>query len=74
MWEDELTYLGTYAEAPDACVIMTYEGLAVIRAVIRSPQPDSRSRNYGVVINSIQFSEQPLLGSQHGLERSHPSL
>ena len=35
--EDELKYLGTYAEAPDACVILAYEGDAVIGAVTGMP-------------------------------------
>ena len=35
--EDELTYLGFYAEAPDACVILTYDGLTVIGAVTGMP-------------------------------------
>ncbi|MDR3581557.1 MAG: GNAT family N-acetyltransferase [Oryzomonas sp.] len=35
--EDELTYLGTYAEAPDACVILAYDGLAVIGAATGMP-------------------------------------
>ncbi len=30
--EDELTYLGSYAEAPDACVILACDGLTVIGA------------------------------------------
>jgi len=36
-WEDELTYLGTYAEAPDACVIIAYDGLTVIGAATGMP-------------------------------------
>ncbi|MDO9080319.1 MAG: GNAT family N-acetyltransferase [Desulfuromonadales bacterium] len=35
--EDERNYLGTYAEAPDACVILAYEGDAVIGAVAGMP-------------------------------------
>ncbi|MDZ4184332.1 MAG: GNAT family N-acetyltransferase [Desulfuromonadales bacterium] len=35
--EDELKYLGTYAEAPDACVILAYDGDAVIGAVAGMP-------------------------------------
>lgn len=35
--EDELAYLVTYAEAPDACVILTYEGLTVIGAATGMP-------------------------------------
>jgi GNAT superfamily N-acetyltransferase len=35
--EDELKYLGTYAEAPDACVILAYDGHAVIGAVAGMP-------------------------------------
>ena len=35
--EDELTYLGTYAEAPDACVILAYDGLTVIGAATGMP-------------------------------------
>lgn len=35
--EDELAYLGTYAEAPDACVILAYEGLTVIGAATGMP-------------------------------------
>jgi len=35
--KDELTYLGTYAEAPDACVILAYEGSTVIGAATGMP-------------------------------------
>jgi GNAT superfamily N-acetyltransferase len=35
--EDELTYLCTYFEAPDACVILAYDGDAVIGAVAGIP-------------------------------------
>lgn len=35
--EDELTYLGTYAEAADACVILAYDGLTVIGAATGMP-------------------------------------
>ncbi len=35
--EDELEYLGTYAAAPDACVILAYDGDAVIGAVAGMP-------------------------------------
>ena len=35
--EDERKYLGTYAEAPDACVILAYDGDAVIGAVAGMP-------------------------------------
>jgi len=35
--EDELTYLGTYAEAPDACVIIAYDGSAIIGAATGMP-------------------------------------
>jgi GNAT superfamily N-acetyltransferase len=35
--EDELTYLGTYAEAPDACVILAYDGHTVIGAATGMP-------------------------------------
>ncbi|SNB45473.1 GNAT family N-acetyltransferase [Geobacter sp. DSM 9736] len=35
--EDELTYLGTYAEAPDACVILAYDGSTVIGAATGMP-------------------------------------
>jgi len=35
--EDELTYLGTYAEAPDACVILAYDGSAIIGAATGMP-------------------------------------
>ncbi|MFA7405306.1 MAG: GNAT family N-acetyltransferase [Pelobacteraceae bacterium] len=35
--EDELTYLGSYAEAPDACVILARDGLAVIGAATGMP-------------------------------------
>jgi GNAT superfamily N-acetyltransferase len=35
--EDELKYLGTYAEAPDACVILAHEGHAVIGAIAGMP-------------------------------------
>ncbi|MDD2736832.1 MAG: GNAT family N-acetyltransferase [Desulfuromonadaceae bacterium] len=35
--EDELTYLVTYAEAPDACVILAYDGHAVVGAVAGMP-------------------------------------
>lgn len=35
--EDELKYLITYAEAPDACVILAYHGHAVIGAVAGMP-------------------------------------
>ena len=35
--EDELKYLDTYAEAPDACVILAYDGHAVIGAVAGMP-------------------------------------
>lgn len=34
---DELAYLGTYAEAPDACVILAYDGLTVIGAATGMP-------------------------------------
>jgi len=35
--KDELTYLATYAEAPDACVILAYDGLTVIGAATGMP-------------------------------------
>ena len=35
--EDELAYLGTYAEAPDACVILTHDGLTVVGAATGMP-------------------------------------
>ena len=35
--EDELAYLATYAEAPDACVILTDDGLTVIGAATGMP-------------------------------------
>lgn len=35
--EDELTYLATYAEAPEACVILTCDGLSVIGAATGMP-------------------------------------
>ena len=35
--EDELNYLGTYAKTPDACVILAYDGLAVIGAATGMP-------------------------------------
>jgi GNAT superfamily N-acetyltransferase len=35
--EDELTYLSTYAEAPDACVILAYDGVTVIGAATGMP-------------------------------------
>ena len=35
--EDELTYLSTYAEAPDACVILAYDGHAVIGVATGMP-------------------------------------
>lgn len=35
--EDELKYLNTYAEAPDACVIVAYDGQAVIGAATGMP-------------------------------------
>jgi ribosomal protein S18 acetylase RimI-like enzyme len=35
--EDERKYLGTYAEAPGACVILAYDGDAVIGAVAGMP-------------------------------------
>ena len=35
--EDELKYLGTYAEAPDAGVILAYDGLTVIGAATGMP-------------------------------------
>ncbi|MDU0457523.1 MAG: GNAT family N-acetyltransferase [Geobacteraceae bacterium] len=35
--EDELEYLLSYAEAPDACVILAYDGAAVIGAVTGMP-------------------------------------
>jgi GNAT superfamily N-acetyltransferase len=35
--EDELTYLVTYADAPDACVILAYHGHAVVGAVAGMP-------------------------------------
>ncbi|MHC1698606.1 MAG: GNAT family N-acetyltransferase [Geobacteraceae bacterium] len=35
--EDELTYLATYAEAPDACVTLAYDGLTVIGAATGMP-------------------------------------
>lgn len=35
--EDERKYLSTYAEAPDACVILAYDGDAVIGAVAGVP-------------------------------------
>ena len=35
--EDELAYLVTYAETPDACVILTNDGLTVIGAVTGMP-------------------------------------
>lgn len=35
--EDELMYLATYAEAPDACAILAYDGLTVIGAVTGMP-------------------------------------
>jgi GNAT superfamily N-acetyltransferase len=35
--EDELTYLGTYAEKPDACVIIACDGSAIIGAATGMP-------------------------------------
>jgi GNAT superfamily N-acetyltransferase len=35
--KDELSYLGTYSEAPDACVILAYDGLTVIGAATGMP-------------------------------------
>lgn len=35
--EDELQYLNTYAEAPDACVILAYDGLAAVGAATGMP-------------------------------------
>jgi len=35
--EDEITYLGSYAEAPDACVILACDGLRVIGAATGMP-------------------------------------
>lgn len=35
--EDELRYVRTYAEAPDACVILAYDGSAVIGAATGMP-------------------------------------
>lgn len=35
--EDERKYLGTYAAAPDACVILVYDGDAVIGAIAGMP-------------------------------------
>lgn len=35
--EDELKYLGTYAEAPDTCIILAYDGDTVIGAVAGMP-------------------------------------
>jgi GNAT superfamily N-acetyltransferase len=35
--EDELKYLATYVEAPDACVILTYDGITVIGAATGMP-------------------------------------
>lgn len=35
--EDEFNYLVSYAEAPDACVILAYDGLRVIGAVTGMP-------------------------------------
>jgi GNAT superfamily N-acetyltransferase len=35
--EDELTYLATYAEAPDACAILAYDGLTVIGVATGMP-------------------------------------
>jgi GNAT superfamily N-acetyltransferase len=35
--EDELAYLGSYAEAPDACVILARDGLTVIGAATGMP-------------------------------------
>ena len=35
--EDEFTYLGTYVEAPDACVILPYDGSAIIGAATGMP-------------------------------------
>ena len=35
--EDELNYLGTYAKAPDACVILAYDGSAIIGAATGMP-------------------------------------
>ena len=37
MREDELAYLATYAEAPDACVILARDGLTVIGAATGMP-------------------------------------
>jgi len=35
--DDEITYLSTYAEAPDACVTLAYDGLTVIGAATGMP-------------------------------------
>jgi GNAT superfamily N-acetyltransferase len=45
--EDELTYLNTYAEAPDACVILACDGLTVIGAATGMPlvHEDARMRD-----------------------------
>ncbi len=35
--KDELTYLSTYAEAPDACIILAYDGACIIGAATGMP-------------------------------------
>ena len=35
--DDELTYLGTYAKTPDACVILAYDGWTVVGAATGMP-------------------------------------
>lgn len=35
--EDEITYLGTYAEAPDACVILAYDGNTIVGVATGMP-------------------------------------
>ena len=45
--EDELNYLGTYAKTPNACVILAYDGSAVIGAATGMPliQEDAQLRD-----------------------------
>jgi GNAT superfamily N-acetyltransferase len=55
--EDELTYLGSYVAAPDACVILAYDGLTVVGAATGIPLIHEDTR----VIGAFNGTSFPLI-------------
>ncbi len=59
--EDELGYLKTYGEAPDACVVMAYDGCAVVGAatgmplIHEDPQVPEAFRGTALPLNRLYY-------------------